>query len=111
MRRLLLPPFHGEAVQAYRELIEAITVGEMEGWPEGRELGMLEPMQRITLEAILRAVVGVEGGERADRLRAVLPRVLQANPITFIAEGRFPRLARRPLSRLQPWIRAREEAR
>ena len=34
-RKLLLPPFHGEAVQRYRELIAEIAAREVERWPVG----------------------------------------------------------------------------
>src|SRR5688572_5051257 len=33
MRRLLLPPFHGEALRAYEELVERIVSSEIETWP------------------------------------------------------------------------------
>jgi cytochrome P450 family 135 len=36
--------------------------------------------------------------------------VLEVNAITFISEGRFPRLGEGMLARLQPWVRARHEA-
>ena len=34
-RKLLLPPFHGEAVQRYRDLIAEIAAREVERWPVG----------------------------------------------------------------------------
>lgn len=111
LRRLLLPPFHGEAVKAYGKLIERIAITEIETWPDGEEFPAHPAMQRITLEAILRAVVGVSDRGRANRLRSLLPKVLQVNPFGFVAEGRFPRLGRGIPARLLPWVRARGEAR
>src|SRR5438552_10329624 len=35
-RKLLLPPFHGEAVRGYRELMAEIAAREIERWPVGR---------------------------------------------------------------------------
>src|SRR4051794_24797567 len=32
-RKLLLPPFHGERIRGYGELIRAMTVRQMETWP------------------------------------------------------------------------------
>ena len=32
-RRLLMPPFHGERMQAYGEVMRAITDRSIEGWP------------------------------------------------------------------------------
>jgi cytochrome P450 family 135 len=110
LRKLLLPPFHGEAIEGYAGLIEEIAVAELSGWPVGTELAVHPSMQRIALEAILRAVFGVAEGPRADGLRATLPKVLEANPLAMVMEGRFPALGRGRLGRLQPSIRARTEA-
>jgi cytochrome P450 len=65
-RRILLPPFHGERVAAYRELISEVTRAELASWPVGEELPLWPRMQAITLEVIVRAVFGVthEGGRR-----------------------------------------------
>ena len=35
-RKLLLPPFHGEAVQRYVEMIDEVAEREIDGWPVGR---------------------------------------------------------------------------
>ena len=37
MRKLMLPPFHGEAIARYAELIEEITNREIDGWRPGRQ--------------------------------------------------------------------------
>ncbi|HEU4599541.1 MAG TPA: cytochrome P450, partial [Solirubrobacterales bacterium] len=39
-RKLLLPPFHGERVQRYGELIVEMTRQEMESWPRGEVFAM-----------------------------------------------------------------------
>lgn len=75
-RRLLLPPFHGERMLAYADLIREITLAEVERWPRGRAFPIHSSMQEITLEVIMRAVFGMESGERHDRLRAALKRLL-----------------------------------
>ena len=74
-RKLLLPPFHGESVRRYVELMAEATAREVEGWPVGRELALRPRMQAITLEVILRAVFGVRDGERMDLLRERIPRL------------------------------------
>lgn len=110
LRRLLLPPFHGEALQSYAAVIEAVAEEELERWPVGTPFAAHPAMHRIVLEVLLRAVVGVRDPARAESLRRILPKVLEVNAITFIAEGRFPSLGTGPLARLQPWVRARREA-
>jgi len=69
-RKLLLPPFHGERMQRYGELIARITEAELERWPVGRPFALRPAMQNVTLEVILRAVFGLE---ESDHLEALTP--------------------------------------
>jgi cytochrome P450 family 135 len=71
-RKLLLPPFHGERMQAYGEKMTEITVREIERWPTGVPYKLRPRMQAITLEIVLETVFGVHGGERMDQLRDAL---------------------------------------
>ena len=77
-RKLLLPPFHGESVRRYAELMAEATAREVARWPVGRTFALRPRMQAITLEVILRAVFGVRDGERMDRFREAIPRVAAA---------------------------------
>jgi cytochrome P450 family 138 len=71
-RKLLVPPFHGKRMRSYEGIIEEETLRESASWPIGTEFKTLEPMMRITLNAILRAVFGAEGAE-FEALRELLP--------------------------------------
>ena len=71
-RRLLTPPFHGKSIKNYEKIFEEETLREMANWPQGQAFGTLEPMMRITLNAILRAVFGAEGAQ-LDDLRRIFP--------------------------------------
>lgn len=71
-RRLLTPPFHGKSVRNYETIFEEETLRESANWPDGQEFPTLEPMMRITLNAILRAVFGADG-EQLDELRRIIP--------------------------------------
>jgi cytochrome P450 len=75
-RRLLLPPFHGEQVRRYRELVGEIAAAEVDRWDRGRPFSLRPRMQTITLEVILRAVFGIREAGRRDRLRALIPKML-----------------------------------
>jgi cytochrome P450 family 135 len=66
-RKLLLPPFHGERMREYTDVIVEATRRSMGEWPLGRPMKLSERTRAITLEVILRAVFGVE----ADRMRAL----------------------------------------
>ena len=75
-RKLLLPPFHGPRMKRYGELMSEIAAEEIERWPMGTPYKLRPRMQAITLEIILRAVFGVRDGERLERLRFQLRRLL-----------------------------------
>jgi hypothetical protein len=72
-RRMLLPPFHGDRMRSYEELVEEEALREMDRWPEGTEFASIESFQRITLRIILRAVFGAEGRELAELERLLPP--------------------------------------
>lgn len=83
-RKLLVPAFHGKRMQGYEHIIEEEVMREVASWPEGQEFATLEPMMRITLNAILRAVFGAEG-DAFDELRELLPTmVLRASRLAVM---------------------------
>jgi cytochrome P450 family 135 len=81
-RKLMLPPFHGKRMQAYRDVMAEVAAAEIDRWPTDKPVRMRPRMQAVTLEVILRAVFGVDEGERLTRLREELRRTLNllSNP-------------------------------
>ena len=75
-RKLMLPPFHGKRMQAYREVMAEAAADQIESWPADVPVRMRPRMQAVTLEVILRAVFGVREGERFTRLRRELRSIL-----------------------------------
>jgi cytochrome P450 len=88
-RKLLLPPFHGARMQAYRAIMEQATRRELDTWPAGRPQAALAHMQAITFEVILRAVFGLGDADShsalAIRMRAVLDWVQSPHAIVRFA--------------------------
>jgi cytochrome P450 len=83
-RKLLLPPFHGERMREYEQVIIDATRRDMAQWPVGSPMRLHERTRAITLEVILRAVFGVEA-ERMDRVRdAVGALLVPANPLLIM---------------------------
>ncbi len=105
-RKLLLPPFHGERIRRYGELIREVTLREMESWPVGESFSLRPHTQRITLAVIMRAVFGVDDEERLTRFEGLIETFgSRVNLVTA-----FPPL-RRDLGRWSPWgrfVQARE---
>ena len=75
-RKLLLPPFHGERMKAYGELMTAAAEAEIASWPGGEVVPTRPAMQRITLEIVMRAIFGVSDTSGLERLRAALTSML-----------------------------------
>lgn len=102
-RNLLSPPFHGKSIRAYEQIIVEETLREIADWPIAKPFETLVPMNRITLNVILRAIFGAEGAE-LDQLRVGLPKWvtlgsrLVALPVPVRDYGRFT-----PWGRLAAW--------
>src|SRR5215217_78331 len=99
-RKLLLPPFHGERIEAYGELMREVTLREMESWPVGEPFALRPHTQRITLAVIMRAVFGVHDEERLARFE----RLIDEFSRRVNAVIAFPFL-RRDLGRFSPWAK------
>lgn len=99
-RKLLLPPFHGERIERYGELIREATLKEMESWPVGETFALRPHTQRIALTVILRAVFGVHDDERLRRFERLIETF--AGRLSLVTA--FPPL-RRSYGRWSPWAR------
>jgi cytochrome P450 len=75
-RKLMLPAFHGEKMERLSGLMSEVAEREVDSWPQGEEIELQPRTQRLTLEIILRAVFGLDPGERLDALRERLGAVL-----------------------------------
>jgi cytochrome P450 family 135 len=94
-RKLLLPPFHGERMREYEDVIVQATRRSMAEWPLGEPMKLSERTRAITLEVILRAVFGVEA-ERMGALREAIGGLLTPGqtPALLLAALRRPIQAR-----------------
>jgi cytochrome P450 len=92
-RKLMLPAFHGEKMQRLSGLMADVAEREAASWPRDVPLRLHPRLQALTLEVILRAVFGLDPGERLDGLRDRLTRLLElgAGPLGLIPQvQRFP---------------------
>ncbi len=91
-RRLLLPAFHGDAVERYTQMIGEVTEREIDTWPLDRPFALAPRMQAITLEVIMSGIFGVEGrpapGSAEARLRSAVKYLTAAStsPLAKIGE-------------------------
>ena len=66
-RQLLMPPFHGDRLRTYGELMVTAAEQVCGHWRSQQPFRVRPPMQAITLRVILKAVFGVSEGERFDQ--------------------------------------------
>ena len=88
-RRLLSSPLHGQCLKGYEKMIEEETLRESANWPENSEFRILEPMNRIALNVILRTLFGAEEPE-FEELREILPSFMKlASVMAFVPRPPF----------------------
>jgi cytochrome P450 len=85
-RKLMLSAFHGEKMQRLSGLMQDVTEREVARWPQDEPIQLHPRLQALTLEIILRAVFGLDSGERLDALRDRLTNILQfgARPASML---------------------------
>ncbi|MGB3508798.1 MAG: cytochrome P450 [Microcoleaceae cyanobacterium] len=77
-RKLLMPPFHGDRMRTYGDLIYNITSDVISKWEINRPFPIRSSTQEISLKVILGAVFGLDRGERYEQLRILLSDVLDS---------------------------------
>jgi cytochrome P450 len=91
-RKLMLPAFHGERMEALTGLLREVTEREVASWPLDQPVALHPRLQALTMEVILRAVFGLDPGARLERVRDLLTANLEvgahpASMIPFLQRG------------------------
>ena len=90
-RKLLLPPFHGEAIARYSAMISDAAEREIASWPAGEPIELAPRMQAITLDVIMAGIFGIEGqperGSSEDNLRKVIRWLTEASTTPMAKVG------------------------
>ena len=104
-RRLLMPSFHGESLQECSHKIVSITQKICDRWQINEPFKVRPYMQEITLRVILNVVFGIDSGEKYERLRLLLTKLLETfnNPLSSLLIF-FPAL-RKDWGKFSPWGR------
>ncbi|MFL5892459.1 MAG: cytochrome P450 [Solirubrobacterales bacterium] len=95
-RKLMLPPFHGERMRAYENVMVNAAERAVDGWTVGRPFRIHASMQAITFEVILAAVFGVEDDARREALSERLTEVLATTRSPFALGMTLDRARRLP---------------
>lgn len=96
-RRQMLGAFHRDAVARQTSVMAEIAAANVARWPIGTDFAVAPKMSEITLEVILRTVIGASDPARLAALRAVMPKLLNVTPWASLA------IAKPSLQRFGPW--------
>lgn len=98
-RKLLMPAFHGERMQAYGQAMVDEANASIDTWPLQQTFSIQRHMQAITLRIILRTIFGVSQGAQFERMCAITRTAVEiaSNPLLL-----FPAM-QRDLGAWSPW--------
>lgn len=100
-RKLLMPPFHGERMRAYADLIEKATHKHLQDIPQHKRFVMHEVTADISLEIILRAVFGIDCDEKVAKFTKKIKKYVGvAHPFLV-----FSKSLQRSFLGVSPWDR------
>jgi cytochrome P450 len=103
LRRLLLPPFQGERLNAYADSMRDSTHAALEQWPVGKPFSLLPRLGALTIEMLLRNVFGIEGEEELALFARRFPGLVDsiASPLYLL-----PALSGVDVFQKVPWLRS-----
>ena len=100
-RKLLMPPFHGERMRAYGEVMREAARHQLDTIAVGDVCTAQEIAQKTSLEVIVRAVFGVSTPERVARVVQAIEETLAAlHPLLLFVKG-----LQRPILGGGPWVK------
>ena len=111
-RRLLTPPFHGDRMKSYGQLICDITQQVISEWTIGEPFAVRSSMQDISFQVILQAVFGLNEGQRCEQLKQLLPAMLDVAGSPLSSSLLFFRILQQDLGAWSPWghfVRQRQQ--
>jgi cytochrome P450 family 135 len=100
-RRILLPVV-GRHAQRYEGMIAEVTRGRIAEWRPGSEIKLLDEMERISFDVIMRIAFGSDGrSEHEQELRTLIPEMMDRCESAFTLLPWF----RRELGGISPYAR------
>ncbi len=104
-RRLLAPPFQGERMRVYGQLICQATELVINQWKSGEPFLVRSSMQDISLQVILQTVFGLYKGQRLQQLTQLLSSLIDSISSPFGVSLFFFQALQKDLGSWSPWGR------
>jgi cytochrome P450 len=111
-RQILMPPFHGERLQAYGNLICNLTEKVFNQLPQDKPFLARNTMQDISLQVMLEAVFGLYEGERYQQLKRLLMLITEKFNSPLTASLLYFPFLQKDLGTWSPWgkfVRQRQQ--
>lgn len=102
-RKLLTPPFHGDRMKSYGDLICQITEKVISEWKISEPFDVRKSMQEISLRVILKAVFGLNEGERYEEIKQLIGSILEISGSPLKAMLVFVPMLQKDLGAWSPW--------
>jgi cytochrome P450 len=83
-RHQIQPAFHHARLTSYADSIVAAARATADSWRDGQRVAMEQEMAALTMDAIGRTVLGIDGREVAPRVAEALERLMRALPLLFV---------------------------
>jgi cytochrome P450 family 110 len=110
-RQLLMPPFHGERMRNYAQLICDIAADVASKWSVDRPFVARSAMQEVTMRVILQAVFGMDDGPRLQALRPLLASFVDMTGSPLRASILFVKWMQQDWGSWSPWGRMKKQQR
>ncbi|GET35743.1 cytochrome P450 [Microseira wollei] len=102
-RQLIMPPFHGERMRTYGEVIGDVTEQVMNQWQKGLPFCVRTSTQAITLRVMMKAVFGLNEDSRGEKIEHLLTAMMDEMSSPFSAAMLYFPALQRDLGPLTPW--------
>lgn len=107
-RKMLSPTFHGTRLRALAPAIREATLQRIDTWQDGQRTRLLEDLQAISLDVIIRTALGIDEPQRLEMYRTAIRRAVNEVPPALF----FFRALQREFAGFGPWagfLRQREK--
>jgi cytochrome P450 family 110 len=104
-RQLIMPPFHGDRMKSYGDLIVNLAKKVMDAIPLNQHFLARSAMQEISMQVILQSVFGLYSGTRCQQLKDLMGKMSDIFKSPFSSSFLFFPFLQKDLGAASPWGR------
>jgi cytochrome P450 family 110 len=102
-RQLMMPPFHGDRMRSYSDVINRVTTETLAQVQIGQTFDVRKTTESITMRVIMQAVFGVDRGERAEQLAHLLSELLDRSSSPLSVSMLYFPILQQEWGGISPW--------